>query len=476
MSDEIATYLGQKGYTIKKKYLDIKDQVLTKQELEVRPWVPKSSIYKPPSFPVYRESNKKLYVPRFYGIENFGEPEEMKILNGKDINLAFVGKLRPEQLPALEAYLKCAKKGGAGLLELFCGFGKTVLALKVIAELKKKTLVIVHKSFLMDQWKERIKQFLPSSRVGIIQGEIIDIEDKDIVLGMLQSISMKEYPHSLFQEFGLTILDEVHHLSAEVFSRALFKIVTQYMLGLSATMKRKDGLTHVFKMFLGDVIYSKKREGGNVSVRAIKYENLDEEYRKDLFNYRGQIFYAGMINKLCDFNGRSEFILKVLKNLLKEREGQQIMILAQNKSILIYLHDAIQHRDMATVGYYVGGMKKKALSETEKKQIVIATYAMASEGLDIKTLTTLILATPKTDITQAVGRILRKQDVDALVIDIVDQHGVFQRQWVKRRRIYKKSNYKIAMTDVKGYENGEWDIVFKNKINKKLKGKCLISD
>ena len=106
MSDEIATYLGQKGYTIKKEYLDIKDQVLTKRELEVRPWVPKSSIYKPPSFPVYRESNKKLYVPRFYGIENFGEPEEIKISNGKDINLAFVGKLRPEQLPALEAYLK----------------------------------------------------------------------------------------------------------------------------------------------------------------------------------------------------------------------------------------------------------------------------------------------------------------------------------------------------------------------------------
>ena len=144
------------------------------------------------------------------------------------------------------------------MLELFCGFGKTVLALKVIAELKKKTLVIVHKSFLMDQWQERIKQFLPTARVGIIQGETIDTEDKDIVLGMLQSISMKEYPHSLFQEFGLTILDEVHHLSAEVFSRALFKIVTQYMLGLSATMKRKDGLTHVFKMFLGDVIYSKK--------------------------------------------------------------------------------------------------------------------------------------------------------------------------------------------------------------------------
>ena len=113
----------------------------------------------------------------------------------------------------------------------------------------------------MDQWKTRIKEFLPSARVGIIQGETVDIDQKDIVLGMLQSISMKEYPNSLFQEFGFTILDEVHHLSAEVFSRALFKIVTLYMLGLSATMGRKDGLTHVFKMFLGDIVYSKKKRG-----------------------------------------------------------------------------------------------------------------------------------------------------------------------------------------------------------------------
>ena len=81
----VGTYLGQKGYTIIKDCLDIKDQVITKKELEVRPWVPKSSLYKPPSFPVYRESNKKIYVPRFYGIENFGIPEEIRITKGKDI-------------------------------------------------------------------------------------------------------------------------------------------------------------------------------------------------------------------------------------------------------------------------------------------------------------------------------------------------------------------------------------------------------
>ena len=84
--------------------------------------------------------------------------------------------------------------------------------------------------------------------------------NKDIVIGMLQSLSMREYPSDIFQSFGLTIVDECHHIAAEVFVRSLFKVVTPYTLGLSATMQRKDGLTKVFKMFLGDIVYTEKRD------------------------------------------------------------------------------------------------------------------------------------------------------------------------------------------------------------------------
>ena len=77
---------------------------------------------------------------------------------------------------------------------------------------------------------------------------------------MLQSLSMKDYDSSIFEEFGLSIYDEVHHMGAEVFSQALIKVNTNYCLGLSATMNRKDGLTKVFKMFLGDVVHVEKRE------------------------------------------------------------------------------------------------------------------------------------------------------------------------------------------------------------------------
>ena len=161
-------------------------------------------------------------------------------------------------------------------------------------------MIIVHKEFLLRQWLERIEQFLPTARVGKIQWSVIDIIDKDIVIGMLQSLSMKDYPEKLFDDFGFTIYDEVHHIGAQVFSRALFRNVSQYSLGLSATMKRKDGLSKVFKMFLGDVVYKKERKGeDNVLVRAIEYFHEDEEYSKVVLNYRGQTNYTSMIKNLC---------------------------------------------------------------------------------------------------------------------------------------------------------------------------------
>jgi superfamily II DNA or RNA helicase len=269
---------------------------------------------------------------------------------------------------------------------------------------------------------------------------------------MLQSLSMKDYPDGTFSSFGLTIIDEVHHISSEVFSCALFKIVTKYMLGLSATMNRKDGTTKVFKMFLGDVVYKGDRDQEHdVIVRGIQYRSDDDDFNSIVTNFRGDIIYSTMISKLCGYNRRSEFILHVLSDMLKENNEQQIMILAHNKSLLTYLYDAIDARKIASVGYYVGGMKEAALKESETKKVVIATYSMASEALDIKTLTTLIMATPKTDIEQSIGRILRQRHTNPIVVDIIDQHEPFIRQWYKRLKFYKKHNYQIIQTTSTNY-------------------------
>lgn len=475
----IKTYFGAKGYTLFKSELTDNEIQKIKNDLKV---VPKTlgapcGIHK--YYLVYRESPNKLYVPHYYGIAKFGPPTEIKISEGDNINIEFNGSLRPIQNDVINAYINSVTKNnyGGGLLELRCGGGKTVCGLNIISKLKKKTLIIVHKEFLMNQWIERINDFLPNSRIGIIQGTTIDIDNKDIVIGMLQSLSMKDYDSTIFNSFGLTIIDEVHHISSEVFSKVLFKLVTKFMLGLSATMNRKDGTTKIFKMFLGEIVFKvDNKEQHNVLVRTIDYQVDDCEFNKIIYDYRGTPQYSTMITKLCKYNPRSDFIIKVLFDLFIENPKQQVMILAHNKSILVYLYEKIKEVNIKSVGYYVGGMKDTDLKETECKDIVIATYSMAAEALDIKTLTTLIMATPKTDIEQSIGRILREKHKQAIVIDIIDSHTMFKNQWKKRKPFYVKENYKIVKTTNHLYINSThsnplkdpliWKLIFDKKTNK----------
>ena len=186
-----------------------------------------------------------------------------------------------------------------------------------------------------------------------------------------------------------------------------------------------------------------------------------------------------MISKICSFNNRTEMILSIIENELKLNNKQQIIVLGQFKNILTYLYKAIEHRNIGTVGYYIGGMKEEQLKKSELKQIIIATYSMAAEGLDIKTLTTLILATPKTDIEQAVGRILREKHEQPLVIDIVDNHEVFKKQWDKRKTYYLKNNYKILYTKdfIKNNysDDGIWCEIKKEKKGSTKEKKCLVN-
>ena len=482
MADKITTYLGPKGYTIYKENISIQEQQYIRTELNVKPYVPKSMGGAVEPFPIYRESHKKFYVPRYFGESIYGEADEVRIPDPLPINLEFKGDLRDYQEKVVEIYKDNMDKGG-GLLEIPCGRGKTVMALKILSELKVKTLVVVHKGFLLNQWVERINQFLPGAKVGTIQGQTIDIEGKDIVIGMLQSLSMKNYPQSMFESFGLTIVDEVHHIAAEVFVRSLFKIVTKYVLGLSATMQRKDGLSKVFKMFLGDIVYKEKPKGNDkVLVKVIEYKTNDAEFNETKYDFRGNPAYSTMISKLCTYNRRSEFIIKVIKDLYDEDNTRQIMILGHNKNLLTYLFKAIEHRNIASVGYYVGGMKIEALKESESKKIIIGTYSMASEALDIKSLTTLVMATPKTDVTQSIGRILRTNHCQPVVVDILDTHDVFQRQGIKRRKYYVKQNYRIIKTNNQEYDSNNWETLYepgskKKKVKKDedpMKGKCLI--
>lgn len=439
--------LSRGGYILKKEQLSSNDITILKNVLTVSPELQNNGGFvNAESFPVFRESKSRFRIPRYYGIEHYGNPI-CKIPNGVPINIEFNGQLKKStnQDVAVEKALYHLDKFGGGILSLPTGFGKTCVSLYILSKLKLKTLIIVHKEFLMNQWIERIKQFLPTATIGRIQQNKIDIVGKDIVIGMLQSLAMKEYESNMFETFGFTIIDETHHISSKVFSKALFNVCTKHMLGLSATPIRKDGLTKVLNWFIGDIFYSIQRENQtsvNVNIHRFKCE----EYTKDPpLNKLGKISLATVINNLVVIKERNELICKLL--LECANNGRKTILLSDRRNHCELLHELIKEKmPKYTSGLYMGGMKQDKLDESEKCDIILATFSLAHEGLDIPSLDTLILSTPKTDIVQSCGRILREttgKKNTPLIIDICDMFASLPAQANKRKKYYTESGFII---------------------------------
>ena len=143
------------------------------------------------------------------------------------------------------------------------------------------------------------------------------------------------------------------------------------------------------------------------------------------------------LTKICKINKRNKFIADTLKQVMKEK-GRKVLVLSDRVEHLELIKELIDKKPFATSDYYIGGRKQKDLDEAEKCQILLGTFAMASEALDIPSLNTLIMVTPRREIEQSIGRILRKTDhpVQPLIIDIVDELKSFQRQSKYRKRFY----------------------------------------
>lgn len=479
-----STVISHYGYGILKADLSTKKIREIKRTLTVRPFVPPGSPVRPEPFSVYMESPMRLWVPREWGKEQFGLPEEYRISKGDDAKegMTFVGSLRPRQMDILKDWSDVVNSPypEGRILTVPCGYGKTVMSLWCASQIGKKTLIVVHKEFLMNQFRSEIERFLPNAKVGRIQGNVMDIEGKDIVIGMIQTLVQRNYPPKTFQCFGTVIFDECHHLAAEVFSRVLSFIGCWRMLGLSATPVRKDQLSKVFHWHLGPFLANIMERGKEeLHVWRIQYipngtEEAVSEYKKEPLTMSDNVNSPKLITKICEFPDRNAVVFRMVRHLI-EVEHRKVLVLTDRKIQLQCLHEMFESVPVLNgrSGYYVGGMKEEALNVSASKDLVLGTYAMASEGMNVPELDTLILASPKSDIVQSVGRILRKKMEDRekipLVIDIVDSHPSLVRQSQKRVTFYNKHEYTI--------HNGIWDTqkdaFQETKLKKKPKEKVV---
>lgn len=401
---------------------------------------------------LFSENAAAFGVPRqyFLGRRTQNHEVEYQTTDGDKSSwpgdMKFTGDLRPSQQQALDHVMSLFRaKCLGGIIQAVPGFGKTVLTCAILAELQLPTLVVVHKEFLMDQWKERIAHFMPGTLVGTVQGPECDYRGKHIVLGMVHSLCSKDYGIDFRNYFGVVATDETHRIGSATWSRVPPLFSARLRLGLSATPKRKDGAEAVFHHHIGEVIFVSKEVRMKPRIRRV-WIPPDVFKLFHTANFNPSLIKKTLLLKfMCASPGRNRVIAEQL--ILALKSGRKCLVVSERLQHLRDLETALYKYwieadgTRPSVGYYIGGQEKEALEEAAKARVIFATSQLVQEGLDIPALDTLFLTTPLSDVEQVAGRILRPSDgkKDPVVVDFREDHISVSAKFGKYRdAFYKK--------------------------------------
>jgi len=314
-----------------------------------------------------------------------------------------------------EAYAKM-QIAGNGVLSLGCGLGKTVLALKQICEMKTPAIVVVGTEDLLFQWAEEIKNHIKTPfKPGIVQGPPEKWTWKrPITIAMIQTLAKyaEDTPQGMREHFGLCIWDECHHLPSAWFLRTapLFFGVRR---GISATPGREDGLENLYYAHIGAPFFRYIKQPLSPKVVFYAYD-LDVEWnrrdvQKEISDINGELSFP----KLWGFVGNQPLFQSKVLNLLRRMfdDGRKILVLSHRRNTLIKLQESLSKKLPGASGLVIRGVpaeeRRKILKE---KRIILGIMQLAKEGLDERSLDTLLILEPfKAEgvLQQTGGRILR---------------------------------------------------------------------
>ncbi len=368
-------------------------------------------------------------------------------------DITFIGELRESQSRAFDALAAHDN----GVLAATTAFGKTVVAAALIAHRARNTLVLVHRRELLNQWGERLRSFLnvDPKLIGVIGGGkrkptgIIDI-------ALIQSLVRQGEVADTVAEYGHLIVDECHHLSAASFELVARRSKARYVMGLSATVARRDGHHPIIFMQCGPVRHRVDARA-QAAERGIRYRVRD---RSTTFELPPPLASAerpsmpAIYASLARDDGRNDLIFDdVLKSLEAKRSP---IVLTERKDHLDYLQRRLSPfvRNLAVLrGGMSAGDRKLATAalkvSDDQERLILATGRYIGEGFDDARLDTLFLTMPiawKGTLAQYVGRLHRQHGgkKDVLVVDYVDKAvPILARMAAKRRAGYRALGYTI---------------------------------
>jgi superfamily II DNA or RNA helicase len=430
----------------------------------------------PRLYSIAREDDEYVYLPR--GLrKQLSEmiPEvtcQEKRSDGIPIEVKFKGELRVEQQLALTAL----EGLDMGVISARTGFGKTVLGAKLITDKKCSTVVLVHTQTLVEQWKERLNQFLsietepyveytPTGRVrkkdkiGVLAGandkqsRVVDI----VSISKLSRLSSAELD-KFFSLYGMVIVDECHHIAAQTFDKVIRHATCRYVYGLSATPTREDGLEPIIFMRCGEVVFQSQLGSSENALiqqfyypRFTQFAEIDEEF--------SHLPYTQLVQKLSQSQARNN---RIVEDLVEQYgAGRKILVLSERVAHLQELQEMLKNELVDVVSFSLASQSSRKerseiiseLRHFDKPFVLFATGKLVGEGFDLPQLDTLFFGLPfsaKNNQTQYLGRLQRNLDrKDELrVFDYVDLWiRQFAAMFMKRTKTYKKLDYQLAQDE-----------------------------
>ncbi|WP_186670397.1 DEAD/DEAH box helicase family protein [Sporosarcina sp. BP05] len=367
---------------------------------------------------------------------------------GNQIDVTFHGTLTSQQQEALQNLLS----NDNGILSAATGFGKTVTGAALIAERKINTLIIVHRTQLMQQWIDQLSVFLnvPKEKIGQIGGGK-QTATGGIDVATIQSLNSKGQINSAVTQYGQIIIDECHHLAAYSFEQVMRSVRAKHVYGLTATPIRKDGLHPIIAMQCGPIVY-KTNAKVQAKIRPFSHRLIPRftEFQT------GSMTIQDIYTELSNDDNRNQLLFNDV--LLALEEGRTPLILTERIKHVEVLQQLFKGFAKNII-VLSGSVKKKEREQSltrlneitnEDEMLIIATGKYIGEGFDYSRLDTLFLAMPvswKGVLQQYVGRLHRnhpgKQEVR--VYDYVDQQvDLLMKMHGKRLKGFDSMGYTTA--------------------------------
>jgi len=453
---------------------------------------------------LYTIKNGFIYLPRFGGYKlldaNIIDSIENKILDGKDLNLNYIGKSNDNQALVIQYLLdniynnKNVQKGIAGCnLKMVAGTGKTFVGMDLISKLNKKCLVILPNTYLLKQWKELLMEYFPNNTIGEYYGK--EKTEGDIIVSIINSAISDEFNfkylninkeikgkyttvtksyQEFYKEFGLIVFDESHTYCSKSFKIIFERAQSTYMLGLSATPnERLDSCDKIAHYNIGDIIdaetlpkYQKEDITFESEVHIIKYNAPDKYVTTHINEKTNMICTYKIIDDMINDEYRNKLILNNIFELFNL--GLNVFVFSERRSHLEYLYeqfnymvDDIYENNLAIPELNInenmvlyGGCDDDEIENAKtKSKIIFTSFQYSSTGVSINKMSGMILATPRrSKSTQIIGRIFRlnkeNNHIKRIIVDIVDNKSVLKNQLYSRMKSYKDRDSTIIKSEI----------------------------